>query len=429
MVRLAPSGGETLLLEATRWCEAARRASDGSSPSAFDYLAWADACSVPWPHDPIRCVIQTLRAEIAQRVASSAEREPRENGVDACTIALSHMLRDAARGFPALRHPMEFPTSLGFHPASAIQTSDVFGRAIVLEALGVAQARGLVRCAAVLDAGLTHLVRTRSREPAGGWSYFPGLIELAPDIDTLSHVALAFAAHGRTDLLQTYVLPVFARYAEASQDGSLETWLYSADPQLAGLQRWWAQSAWGQGTDTEVVANLAYALRCVASADFPALLECAQRHVVEATEESLRHCAWYHGPYYGVFAATRAVARVPWAQPFLQRCCASLVATQYRDGGWGVGAQSDVLSTALALRSLQYAGTGAQNTHVVRARRYLNERVRDGGLAEATEFIQMNLGRARGDDGPFLSFESSAIRAAFVAMAFMPFGEECNALS
>lgn len=319
---------------------------------------------------------------------------------------------------------MQFPANAGFYPASALQCGDVFSRAVVLGALLSARSCGAAVPDHLVSEGVEYLMRSRRRGGAGGWAYFPGLIELAPDADTLAQVAQVFVLAGRPDLLRRYVVPQLDRVAAAERpDGSLETWLYDDGAESGAIQRTWAAQAWGTGVDPEVVANVVCAARQVDSNRYAALIDGAQRFLARLGSDGMWEATWYHGPFYGTFIATRALAGSPHASGVFPRTLAWLRRMQRDDGGWGSSEYSDPLSTALAVSTLALLSCDA--VPVDRGLQSLRTAAAEGALANEVPLIRMNFGRARGEPGPIASFGSASLTAAFVITAVVNIQSSC----
>lgn len=338
---------------------------------------------------------------------------------DALHIALEAIAGDAREGFAGSRHEMRFPASEGFQRSAELQISDIFPRAVALETLAFAQSCGLNIDRTMLTQSVQHLIDSRRRRGAGGWAYFPALIELAPDADTLAQVAIALASLHQWGPLDEFVVPQIDRLEKSVDGGHFETWLYDTDPAICDLQRHFAEHAWGTGTDAEVVSNVVRAARQISPERWKWLIACGQDVLLDACDDGWWRSTWYHGPYYGTYVAVCALLGLPQSAPLLSRTAVQLCAAQRRDGGWGESERSDPLSTALALLALAQLTGDHAAAACERGIRYLQARALEGDLVRAIPFIKMNLGRARGDDGPILSFASSTITAAFVLRAVL----------
>lgn len=404
-------------------------AADGH-PSAFDYLTWADACTVHLPDDPVRSRVQEVRAAALRNHADRECAASAGAGSDALGTALAQLVDDAHRGYASLRHTMEFPASAGFCRASGVQSADVFTRALVLETLANAHRAGAASCRSLLDRGVEYLARARRRQGNGGWAYFPGLLELAPDVDTLAQVTRFLWLAGRADLVERYAIPVFDRYERMSASGSFETWLYDDDERVASIQRHWAASAWGTGADPEVLANLADCIELVAPGRFVSLLRRLRRQLVDAAQDGAWNSTWYHGPYYGTFVSVRALANDAGAKQQVLASSNFLMRTQRDDGGWGwQGDSSDPLSTALAILTLRAMRLDTADRQISRGIECLERGIRENATAAPVPFIKMNLGRASNRDGPVLSFGSPSVTAAYAANALMEWKAGLRAVS
>lgn len=396
----------------------------GSLPTPFDYLTWADACTVDRPDASIRGEILYVRSELLHRAHHTRRAE---RNVDAFAAArnriLGVLLDDARAGYPDLLHTMAFPADAGFHPSSELQAADVFTRAIVLEVLAHASARGYISCPSILALGTDFLVRARRRDAPGGWSYFPGLLELPGDLDTLSQIAMTLHACQRDDLLTAHVTDVFDHYCAGSTDNEFETWIYSLLDSLASVQRLWVKQAWGTGGDAEVVAHAIHAMRTIDAHRFADTIGKMQKYLVRNQSAGLWTSTWYHGPFYGSYVAARALHGSEDFAGIIDETCRVLVESQHSDGGWGTeSSASDALSTAYAVLALFWSGRGNVEASAA-GRTYLEACIEDGRFLAEIPFIRMNLGRAQHRNGPILTYASSTITAAYVAMALMSISE------
>ncbi len=412
-----------LMEEAREYVHAAGLALErpsGSLPTPFDYLTWADACTVDRPDAEIRGDILDLRSRLIHR-AQHTRRAARS--IDAFAVArnrvLGVLLDDARAGYPDLLHTMAFPADAGFHPSSELQAADVFTRAIVLEVLAEASTRGYISCPSILALGTDFLVRARRRDAPGGWSYFPGLVELPGDLDTLSQIAMTLHACRRDDLLAVHVMDVFEHYCSESIGKDFETWIYSSHDSLATVQRAWAKNAWGIGGDAEVVAHAIHAMRTIDADRFADTIEKMQQFVARNHYAGLLASTWYHGHFYGAYVAARALTKSADFEGIVNDICRALAASQRSDGGWGLDSSpSDPLSTSYAVLAFFWSGRG-DGEYSKAGRAFLEACIEDGRFLAEVPFIRMNLGRAQHRDGPILTYASSTITAAYVAMALM----------
>ena len=117
--------------------------------------------------------------------------------------------------------------------------------------------------------------------------------------------------------------------------------------------------------------------------------------------------SWDHGPYYGTWIACTALAKLPETAGAREAARAFLLRAR-RDGGWGIGATPEALSTALAMMTLG-----------VDARTELAAMQQADGLWPAIPLIRMELGRADSAVRQVLTYSSSLVTTAFATRALI----------
>ena len=298
-------------------------------------------------------------------------------------------------------HTMIFPHLLGFSGDRERHDGDVFQRAIVADALCDADEvlGGALR--PVIEREITYLADVRLRRGVGGWSYFPTLPELPPDADDLGQVIQVFVRSGHRQLAATHAAaPLRVLFRDCTHgDGSFETWIIPARDRSAEQERQLdaAREKWGIGPDSEVMANLLYALTLYDAPRFAT--ECLRgAQFIERCQQSdgSWSCRWYFGPYYGTYACTRFICALRPHAESVARAADFIRFSQQQDGSWSqpTASAGDVLSTALALLGLavvQPAGDVEQQD-ALRARqaRAWLEANGDGDSWPSCSFIRPN---------------------------------------
>jgi squalene-hopene/tetraprenyl-beta-curcumene cyclase len=319
---------------------------------------------------------------------------------------------------------MNFSWDQGFSGATEVQAGDVYQRSLLAEALS--EAVGLA--GPDLEPAVAHeigylLGRAQPQQP-GGWSYFPELPELPADADDLAQMIRLLCMSGRRDLVAGRCDPPLAALLQTGvhPDGSMETWILPADPQLRSQQRQaqFVEVAWGTGPDPEVMANLLHALHVYDAARFAGTIERGLDFIERAQAAGGSWSStWYFGPFYGVFVASRALVAARPGSDALSRAITFVRDSQLPDGGWGA-ADSDALSTSLALQTLALAPPelvdASDPERAGRARGWLEaDRGADGW--RGCPFIQMNVNRASGGPITTVFYSSRTITTAFVLRA------------
>jgi squalene-hopene/tetraprenyl-beta-curcumene cyclase len=314
---------------------------------------------------------------------------------------------------------MDFPAAQGFSGSADSQLGDVFGRALIADAL---QDAGAEAHGHLIDDTIEHLLTRRRNDQLGGWSYFPGLAELPADADDLAQVMLLFWRAGRRDLIERYCeVPLEVLLAQAN-DGAIPTWILPDQPRTPGqaLQAEWVRLAWGSTADPEVVANLLHALAHYDLVRFgPVVVAGANWLASSQHDDGSWPSTWYHGPWYGTWQAVRLLAGITPHHPAVARARAFLIDSRLPDGGWGLDAASDPLSTAFALLALaatrvpvppEVAASGLRAMHPI-----------DGNWP-AVPFIRMQLGRTGPGPVKVLTYASRTVTALFVLKAALTLG-------
>ena len=343
----------------------------------------------------------------------------------AIASAWKYLVQQADLGFPEARHDMRFPRAAGFTGPDA-QSSDLFARAI----LG-----SLLDDTADLDrhdtrrAALGRLARREADYVAsrklttrhGGWSYFPDLPELPPDVDSLSAV-LSLFTRVAPDHIALCDEAVAAALEGAGADGSIETWIVSPRDTPADRARmeWGIASSWGTGTDPEVLASFAMALHRLNAVRYASWNHRFASRLAALQQHGTWNATWYPGPAYVTGLAVRLFDTLPDAsQEMIQAARDArdhLVGLQRPDGGWGDPIPLP-LETAVSLWALQ---VDAQTSASVDAgcESLLSNQNPDGSWF-ASPWIQMPIGRASGTVLRTATWESVTMTTAFCLRSLM----------
>jgi squalene-hopene cyclase-like protein len=313
---------------------------------------------------------------------------------------------------------MLFPRLAGFTGATDTQSCDVFARAelssvlLDIAALEPSDTGSAAIWRSLAREGADHVARAKLADRAGGWSYFPGLPELPPDLDSL-----AAALHLFTRIAPEHAglcrEPIQIALANQGADGSLETWIVA--PSDGGQQRQamerGIQQCWGTGSDPDVLARFAHALCCF---DRERYRDVIARiiPIILSRQDPDGHwdVPWYYHPYYGTALCLRALRAWRQGDDAVERAVHFLRSSQGLDGCWGRG-QMSPMDTALALWALDCAGETPVNA----------EGAVEGLIAmQAAEgswtgmpWIQMGIGRAQGRPWRIATYGSSVLTTAF----------------
>jgi squalene-hopene/tetraprenyl-beta-curcumene cyclase len=353
-------------------------------------------------------------------------REAVRTGVaSSIRAAREHLRQQAEGGFPETRHAMRFPRAAGFTGASEAHSTDVFPRAVLagvlLDTVELdddddfrAQVQALARREA------DHVAAHRLRDRAGGWSYFPDLPELPPDLDSLSAAMLLFS-RAAPDHLPLCDGPVALALGQSREDGAIGTWLMSPEDDARDRARMeeGVDRFWGHGADVDVLAHFYYALWTRDPQRHMAAVRRGARFVqARQAPDGAWEAAWYHGQAYAAGLCLRLLRSVGEGATAAGRAVDLLRRRQRSDGSWGVKAP-DPQETALALWAIGVSGRPLPEADRERALGTLIDAQRPDGSWPASPWIKMDVGRARGGGGPILSYASATLTTAFVLRALL----------
>lgn len=330
----------------------------------------------------------------------------------AATRAWDFLQRQAEAGFPDACHVMTFPHAQGFTGASERQASDLFARAVIggllvdLADLAPAWATAARQRAAHEAA---HLAAGRVPDRAGGWSYFPGLPELPPDLDSLAAASTLFA-RAAPQHLALCDGPIALALSQRRADGAIDTWLIAASdpPQAQAVMQRAVQLCWGSTVDIDVLARFYRALQRCGGAPAEVVATGAQLVAAAQRDDGAWQGTWYAGPHYGTSLCVELLASTGTAPVAVARACDFARQALADDTLSPVG-------TALCLWTLHLAGEAiAQHRHAVE--RLAAAQRDDGGWPEEP-WIEMAMGRARGRVTKILTWGSRGVASALCLRA------------
>ena len=339
--------------------------------------------------------------------------------------ATAFLLAEAAHEFPGLRHEMIFPRAAGFTPVDERQIADVFGRAtmanLLLDMADLSQDEVMIAALrSIARREADYVARAKIGGRAGGWSYFPGLPELPPDLDSLA-AALSLFARIAPEHLSLCAEPVALALAGAGAGGEMETWIVAPGDPPDDRQRmeWAIDNCWGRGTDVDVLANFHHALFVAAPGRHAETIRRGAAKVIAMQRgDGAWAASWYSGFTYAGALCLRLLRETGVGRTAIASGTDYLRQAQAEDGSWGAK-QPQALDTACGVWGLAEAdpvGAAAEIRRGVRA--LLRLQTEDGGWP-ASPWIQMQIGRATGYVVRVATHENATITTALCLKALL----------
>ena len=336
----------------------------------------------------------------------------------------AYLLAQADANFEEARHDMTFPRWAGFRARVEQQTGDIFARAVLasicLDFAEIAADETDSTWQEIARREADYVAGARLRDRAGGWSYFPQLPELPPDLDSLA-AALSLFSRAAPQHLPLCDEPIRLALAQQAPDGSLPTWILAPTnaPSLQRMMRRGVERFWGAAIDVEVCARFLFSLHGANLAGCADAVQRGAEFVASQQQPSgLWSATWYWGEIYGTWLCLRLLHRLQTAELAVSRAVEAVCRLQRADGGWGRW-ESVPLDTALAMWVL-LRNDGADQEEVLRpASRILLDHQANDGSWPATPWIKMDVGRATGRISHTLTYQSRTITTAFVVRSLM----------
>lgn len=353
--------------------------------------------------------------------------------------AKQYLMEQAIQCFAETRHTMYFPSRAGFRVRSEQQSSDIFARAVLASTLmdiadldvdlgsrgfplGETQFVAFLR--EVIRRETDYVAQAKLRDRMGGWSYFPNLPELPPDLDSLA-AALRLFARSKSEYSSICEEPIAVALGNLQPDGALKTWIISPsdEEKQKQLMKRGIKRFWGDSVDVDVCAHFFLAMWEYDRDRYGDLVRRGGQFILSQQKPNgVWVATWYHGYAYTMGLCFRLLQELGIGEEAISRAVAFLIETQMPDGGWYVW-ETDPQETALAIWAIGNSGEMIQEAASVlakltaevieRAVRYLLDRQTHEGQWKGWPWIKMDVGQVCGRTTHTLTYMSATMTTAF----------------
>ncbi|WP_424975313.1 prenyltransferase/squalene oxidase repeat-containing protein [Dinoroseobacter sp. S124A] len=327
---------------------------------------------------------------------------------------------EGAAGFPEAHHRMRFPRWAGVGGGSVEHVAEVFAPAVIadllVDAADLCEGEAAVRWRAVARRQADRVAQARLSDRPGGWSYFPDLPDLPPDLDSLG-AAIRLFARAAPEHLPLVGDPIRIALAGTEANGLPRTWIIAPDAPLKARKRMrrGVRWHWGDTVDPEVCARFFLGLHAMDAARFaPEIARGAAAIAAAQAPGGLWPATWYAGPVYGTALCAELMVATGHTRA-AEAGCAALAKAVHPAGGWGMW-EAVPLDTAMALALL---ADGLPPEAVTRAVELLLSYQNPDGSWPGTQWIQMEVGRALGRVRRRITWQSDTVTTAFALRALL----------
>jgi squalene-hopene/tetraprenyl-beta-curcumene cyclase len=345
--------------------------------------------------------------------------------------ACSFLLEQAERDFEETRHTMVFPHVAGFTGESEQQSSETFSRSVLARVLSdIGSSEGIKHplfCSLpdIIEREAERVAAARLPDREGGWSYFPDLPELPPDVDSLAAAALLFT-RASPQHVHLCARPIELVINTLRENGGIRTWIFSPNdphPARQSMERG-VELYWGDTVDVEVCAHFYLALLAVDRRRYEGLARRGATFILSTQNENgTWDATWYWGLAYPTGLCLELLQSLGERDESTRKAVDFFKNSQNSDGGWGWSGRASLpLETALAATLLSRSDVDSPEEVSRGAIGFLLANQLSDGSWEGSPWIKMEVGRAHGTATHTLSYRSTTLTTAMCLRALCDLG-------
>lgn len=351
--------------------------------------------------------------------------EKKRNEVDVKRV-ITFLQKQSQNNFLELRHWMFFLHSEGFTGKKECIDGDVFQKAYFFNLCNdISSVCKTFPKSFYKNAKETVLCKPENYD--FGWSYFPGLPEQCPDIDTLAEVIKLTKNYNLDSVTAKRIeetIDIVINYQ--SQNEAFRTWILPNENEnkIIKKAKYMAENAWGNDFDVEVNLNFLLGLSIWNNNKYNYII----KNVLEWIEEKIKNgdfssCTWYCSNYYSSYLAAQLIYKQKYQNEIIKSYIIDyVISTQNSNGSWGNN-MCNISDTAYAIVSLALLDNKKIYKDIVRnGLSFIESNYDSNGFWYGEHFIKMLIGRVVRND-QFFTYQSSIITTVNALLGYI-YGKE-----
>jgi len=332
---------------------------------------------------------------------------------------LNYILQMWETGYHELRHRMLVPkdNDLAYQSVSG----DVFQRAIITTHL--MHIRDFLK-KQQLDNFIEyeHKYLLSNKFDETGWKYFPNYDELPTDVDDLAQMIQVFKGLEKSYFNDIFQEPITKLLNSTNK--IFNTWVFSE--QNYKVEKNNVINRWGDTLDIGVIANISYSLNLIVNKidfiDKIFLKEIIEKNIeylmLKQKENGFWDSNWYANPFYVMYISNKSIATNNNNHSFIEKSKKKLIDFHYNmDGSFGNN-KYKALDISLSILILLNNGLRDEHIQIVqKSAKKLISLMNDDGSFVSSNFIKMDIGRAKNKIDKTLYYRSNTLCTSYCLLS------------
>lgn len=349
-----------------------------------------------------------------------------ENPAEVLSDKIREMLQSQKEnGFLEIKHRMLFRHEEGFNGTKEYLDGDVFQRAYMFNLFSHIQKVSKGELGLSIESEVETLLKHKPGYYDYGWSYFPELPELCPDIDTLSEIIKITKNYEHSENVEQEINDTLEIVMQTKEKDSqaFRTWILPKydENKIIAKARKMAQNFWGMDYDIEVNINFLLALAIWDRTKYDSIIQDGLKWIeCNIMQDKCLSSTWYCSNYYSYYLLSKLFREISYTrQDMISKIVKFIMDTQNEDGSWGNG-KCNIMDSAYAVSAICILAKkdNVYKETVQKALEFIEKNYVTDGYWYGEYFIKMNIGRVTGNDKIF-TYQSSLITTVTTWLGYL----------